>query len=284
MKCKLYVTSTGHSQLADNLECRRTKHLVLLIGQGLGWCHNDTVTGMNTNRIQVLHITYGNAISVAVTHYLILDLFPSGNTSLHKNLTHTRKTKTIGKNLLQFFLIMGNASSGTTKGIGRTQNYRITDLFCKSHTIFDILYQLRRSTWLSDPLHQILKLLTSLCITNRFCCCSKKLYIMTVQKSGLRKLHTKVQPRLSTHVRKKTVRFFHLNDVLEYSNRQWLNIYLIRNIFVRHDRCRIGVDKDNLHSLFLQRTACLCSRIVKLGCLSDNDRTGTNYQYTFNSL
>ena len=99
MKCKLYVTSAGHSKLADNLQCRRTKHLVLLIGQGLGWCHNNTVTGMNTNRIQIFHITYGNAISVAVAHYLILDLFPSGNTSLHKNLTYTGKTKTILKDL-----------------------------------------------------------------------------------------------------------------------------------------------------------------------------------------
>ena len=232
---------------------------------------------MYTYRIKVFHVTYGNAVAVTVTHYLILNLLPAGDTSLNQNLTDTGKTKSVGKDFLKLLLVMRDSTAGTTKCICWSEHNRITDLIRKCHTIFNILYKLGRRTWLTDALHQILKLLTSLCVTDRLCCCSEKLYIMTVQKAGFCEFHTKIQTSLSTHVWKQTVRLFYLNNMLKHLNGQRLNINLIGDVLIGHDRCRIGIDKDNLHSLFLQRTACLCSRIVKLGRLSDNDRTGTNY-------
>ena len=44
---------------------------------------------MDTNRVNVLHVADCDAVSCAVSHYLVLDLFPSGDTSLYKNLAYT---------------------------------------------------------------------------------------------------------------------------------------------------------------------------------------------------
>ena len=44
---------------------------------------------MNSDRVKVFHVADGNAGSVAVTHYLILYLFPSCDTSLYKYLSYS---------------------------------------------------------------------------------------------------------------------------------------------------------------------------------------------------
>ncbi len=54
--------------------------------------------------------------------------------------------------------------------------------------------------------------------------------------------------------------------------------------FICHDGCRVGVDQNNLQTLFLQCPARLGACIVKFRCLSDNDWTGADYQYFFNIL
>ena len=54
---------------------------------------------------------------------------------------------------------------------------------------------------------------------------------------------------------------------------------MIRNILVRHDGGRVGVEQYHFDALLLQRTAGLGARIVKLRRLSDYDRTGADHQY-----
>ena len=67
------------------------------------------------------------------------------------------------------------------------------------------------------------------------------------------------------------------NNFLQDIHSQRLNIYLIRYLLVRHDGCRIRIHQTYLNALFLQRAARLCSCIVKLCSLSDDDWTGTDY-------
>ncbi len=103
--------------------------------------------------------------------------------------------------------------------------------------------------------------------------------MILLQKATIFQLHGKVQSCLSSHGRKHTVRFFLQDQLFHYLNGQRLNVHLVRDISVCHDGSRVGVQKHNLDTLLLQRTAALCTRIVKLRSLSDNDRAGANYQY-----
>ena len=44
---------------------------------------------MNTNRINVFHVTYCDAVTISITHYLVLYFLPTCDTTLNKNLSHT---------------------------------------------------------------------------------------------------------------------------------------------------------------------------------------------------
>ena len=51
---------------------------------------------------------------------------------------------------------------------------------------------------------------------------------------------------------------------------------------IRHNRCGVGVTKDDFVALFLKSKARLRSRVVKLCRLTDNDRTRADHKDLFN--
>ena len=77
---------------------------------------------MDTNRVNIFHITYGNAVSRTVPHYLILDFLPACDTALYQNLTHSGKSESVFQNFLQFHLIMGNTAAGAAPGLLRCKD------------------------------------------------------------------------------------------------------------------------------------------------------------------
>ena len=83
IQSKLHIAASGDLQLADDVQCRRTEHLILLVAQRLGRCHYDTVSGVYADRIDVLHIADRDHISCGVAHYLILNLLPARDAALH---------------------------------------------------------------------------------------------------------------------------------------------------------------------------------------------------------
>ena len=138
---------------------------------------------MDTDRIDIFHITYGNTVSCTVAHNFVLDFFPAADTSFYQNLSDTGKTQTVFQNALKLCQIMCDTTAGTAQCIGRTQYDRIADLIGKIHTILNILNKKRRCTRLTDTLHQIFKFLSALCITDCFCGRTEKRYTVAVQKA-----------------------------------------------------------------------------------------------------
>lgn len=95
MKCKLNIAAALYAKLRYDVKSRGAQHLIFLIHKGLRRCDNYRVSGMNSYGVKVFHITYGNAVALAVTHYLILYLFPAGNTFLDKDLVYARQAKPV---------------------------------------------------------------------------------------------------------------------------------------------------------------------------------------------
>ena len=102
------------------------------------------------------------------------------------------------------------------------------------------------------------------------------------QETGFIQLHSQVQPGLSSQGGKNAVRLFFFDELFQHFNGEGLNVYSVGDVPVCHDGSRVGIHQDYLHALFLQGTAGLCACIIKLGSLSDNDRTGTDDHYFFN--
>ena len=282
IQCILYITSAGNTQFCDNIQSRSTQHLVFFITQSLRRCHNDTVTGMYTYRVDIFHITYGNTVACGITHYLVLNFLPSGNAAFHKDLTYTGKAKAIFQNFNEFCLIVGNTAAASAQCIRRTKHNRISDGIGKCYTIFNCLNDQRSCHRLTDFFHGIFKCLTVLCLLNGKRSGSDQTHIVLFQKSSLFQFHSKIQSGLSTQRRQHTVRFFFQDQLFYHLNGQRLYINFIRNILVRHDGCRVGVQQYNFNPLFFQGTAGLCTCIVKFCGLTDDNRTRTNHQYFFN--
>ena len=228
---------------------------------------------MHTYRVNIFHITYGNTVSGAVTHYLILDFFPSGDAAFYQDFTNTGKTETIFQNFHQFCFIVSDTAATSTQSISRPENNRVSNSIGKGYTIFYRFYYQRSSNRLTDFLHGIFKFLTVFRLFDCHGSGSDQTYIMLFQETSLFQLHSQIQTCLASQCRKNAVWFFFHNKLLHHFDSQWFNINFICDILIRHDGCRIGVEQYNFNSFFFQRTAGLCSCVVKLSGLTDNNRT-----------
>ena len=130
---KLAVAAALNAQLGDDIQRGGTQHLVFLIGQSLAGCHNDGVTGMHADRVQVFHVTYGDHIALVVTHHFVFDLFPTGDALFHKDLMDGGKTQAVGCDLVQLFRVFADTAAGTAHGESRAHDNGIADNIGKRH-------------------------------------------------------------------------------------------------------------------------------------------------------
>ena len=100
------------------LECGSTQHLILFISQGLGRCYDNTVSGVNADRVDVLHVADGDAVSYAVPHYLVLSI--SFHPAIHLSTStsaDTGKTESVREDLDQLFFVVSDTAAASAEGV-----------------------------------------------------------------------------------------------------------------------------------------------------------------------
>jgi len=98
------------------------------------------------------------------------------------------------------------------------------------------------------------------------------------QHAHLVELQRAVQRGLSAHGGEQRVRLFLRDDLRDDFGRDWLDIGRVRKLRIGHDRRRIGIHQNDPIALFFQGLDRLCSGIVELASLPDNDRVSANYE------
>ena len=73
----LYITLPYNTKMTDDTNRKRTQFVVLIIGESLRRCNYNTLAGMDTERVEILHITYRNTIVVGISYDLVFDLLPA---------------------------------------------------------------------------------------------------------------------------------------------------------------------------------------------------------------
>ena len=145
---------------------------------------------------------------------------------------------------------MGNTAAASAKGISRTKYNRITDGIGKCKSILYCCNNLRCCNRLTDFFHGIFKFLTVLSLLNGLSCSSDQSYIMLLQETLFIQLHSQIQACLSAKSRKYTVRFLLQDQLLYHLYCKRLNVNAVSNVFVSHNSCRVGVQKNNLKAFF----------------------------------
>ena len=113
---------------------------------------------MDSDRVQILHVTDGNGGVVGITHYLIFDFLVTLDTLFHQYLMYGRKGQGIFHSFGHFLRVGGESAAGTAKSKGRTQNNRVADFFRCGKTFFKTFRNFGRNHRLSQFFAQFFKL------------------------------------------------------------------------------------------------------------------------------
>ena len=184
---------------------------------------------------------------------------------------------------MQLFRVFADTAAGTAHGESRAHNNGIADNIGKRHGGIQVLHHLGGNAGLVQLFHGILKQLAVLGTVNGVRLAGQQAHAAAVQKAAAGQFHGKVQAHLAAQIGQNGVRLFLFNNAFHNFGGQRLNINMIRNIRVRHDGGRVGVDQHGLNTLGFQSTAGLRAGVVKLGSLTDDDRAGTDNQHLFDS-
>ena len=77
--------------MTDDTNGESTQFMIFRVSEGLRRSDDDGLAGMNTQRVEILHITNGDTVVISVAHDLIFDLFPSLQGLLYQHLRRERE-------------------------------------------------------------------------------------------------------------------------------------------------------------------------------------------------
>ena len=236
---------------------------------------------MNTDRIDIFHSADDNAVISTVSHDFEFYFFPAGDAAFNQNLIDRRKLDAAVGDFFHFIAVMRNAAACTAQCISRADDDRVSDLICESNSRFQVFENFRFRNRLMDFFHSFLKEFSVFCMLDCMERRAEEFYIILVQHTCISKLYCHVKADLSAKRGKKGIRTFSLDDFRYEWERNRFDIYTVSNIYVGHDCGWIAVDKNNFHAFFSKRAAGLCTSVVKLCSLSDDNRTRANDENFF---
>ena len=82
----LNVALSHYTDMAHNLDGQCAQFVILAIGKCLRRSYDNTLAGMYSERVEILHVADSDAVVILVAHNLVLNLLPSLETLLHKYL------------------------------------------------------------------------------------------------------------------------------------------------------------------------------------------------------
>ena len=82
----LHIALSHDSYVANYLYCEFAKQVVIVVAECLRRSHHDTLSGVDSERVEVLHVAHGDAVVIAVAHHLIFHLFPALERFLNEHL------------------------------------------------------------------------------------------------------------------------------------------------------------------------------------------------------
>ena len=126
--------------------------MVLLVGKSLRGTYDDRVTGVDADRIDILHITYCNCSIVFVTHYLIFNFLISLDALLNQHLMDGRERQCIFHQRNELFLVIRKTAPCSAESKCRAKHDRISDRFRHFKSFFNRICNIRRKNRLTKTL------------------------------------------------------------------------------------------------------------------------------------
>jgi hypothetical protein len=278
MQRELDVATTLDVQRANDVDARRAQHLVFDIRERLRRRDDDRIARMNTDRIDVFHVTNDDAIVRAIAQNFVLDFFPPEQARLDERLMDERRLEPDRERRAQLRLVVHDAAARSAERICRPDHERVAHREAEGDARFDVRDDRARGDGLADRDHRILEARAILGKSDRIDRCAEQIETVAFDRAVVGQLDREVEARLAAEARQERVRTFALDDRFERGRGQRFEVHGIRDFRIGHDRRRVRVDEDLPVAFFSQRPASLNARVIELGGLPDHDRARANHE------
>ena len=278
----LHVTLTHDTDVTYNLNGQSPQFVVLRVRQCLRGSYHDTLTRMDAKGIEVLHVTHGNAVVVAVSYHLVFYLLPTLQTLLHQYLG--RECEGFLSQFVQLLFIVAETRTQTSQRVGCTQNHRITQCLSSSARTLNILASLTFDGLHVDLVELLHKQLTILRIHDGLHGGSQYFHTVLLQHATLIQLHTAVQCRLSAKGQQNAVGALFLYHALHKVRLHWQEVNLVSHALRCLHRSDVRINQYRLYALFAQCFQGLRTTVVKLACLTDLQCSRSQQQYLLDAI
>ena len=136
----LHVALADDADMAHDLDGERTQLVILAIGQSLRRSDDDTLTRMDAQRVEVLHVADRDAVVVAVAHHLVLYLLPALEALLHQH--QGREREGLLAEAGQLLLVVCEATTQSAQRIGSTDDDGVAELLSSLAGLLHVLASL----------------------------------------------------------------------------------------------------------------------------------------------
>jgi hypothetical protein len=229
---------------------------------------------MDTQGIEVLHVTNSDTVVLGITNDLVLDLLPALHTALNKNL------RTGGESLVaeieKLVFVIGETTAETTKGVGGTHDDREANVLDDMHGLVDVVGRSGFGTLLANGLHASGKELTILGGDDGVDGSTKDL-----DTEGLKlvlELNTNLESGLSTEGNIDSIGALVLNDLSDEISVDRKEVNLVGQALGGLDSGNVGVDEDSVDALLLQSLDSLTTRVIEFTSLTNAETTTAENQ------
>jgi hypothetical protein len=270
--------------VANDIDRGGPEHVVVGIGEGLRRSHDDRVSCVDSQRVEILqkvgqncneddyfklviylHVANGNAVVSAIPYNLVLDLLPALHTPLDENLW--TRGKGFAAQRLQLAFILSKTGTKTTEGVGSPDDDRVSDCVGSGYGFLNVRGSPRLGTLLSDCGHCGCEELSILCRNDCFNRCAEN----ADPKPGkfVLEFDADVEGSLTSEGDVDTIGTLVLDDL---SHELWGDreeVDFVGESLGGGDGGNVGVDHDGINPFLLQSLDGLGTGIVEFSSLAD---------------
>lgn len=212
---------------------------------------------MYTHGVHVLDKAYSDHLVPGIPDHLQLQLFPPRDRLLDEHLTYEAGGNSTARYGPQLLGIVDQPSAGTSHGVGRPYNNRVSEICCHNFCVFQSVDRGAPGNLDSQGVHGLLEDDPILAALDGVELHSNDFDLELIQNTCPGQFKAQVEAVLAAQIGQEGIRPLLFNDLSQAFYVQRLDVGCICRAWIGHNCGRVGVHKNYFVSQSLERLAGL---------------------------
>ena len=263
--------------MAHRLDGDRAQPLIFLVGQGLGRRDDDGIPGVDSHRVEVLHIADGDAVVAPVADDLVFDLLPAVQVLLDEHLRDAAVERALQRGFEVAFFA-NDVAALSAQRVGPPQHDRKADLLGGPLRLRDRVTRnaaRRLDADLVEPLDEETPVLG---VLDGLDGSAEDADAVALEHAATIEVQATVERRLTAEGQQDGIDLVRGDHALDELRNHRHQMHSVGQAVAGLNCGDVGVDEDRLDTLFPQRLDRLRARIVELAGLADPEGAGSEDQ------